>query len=761
MLIRRALSGLITLSLITGCGVVDAPSQKELEELLSQARVDAAARQYEDAEKKLIKCFQNSDKNTNLYTRLAAANQLAEVEAQLHNSPKAKLYTREAGTMGEEIARLDTDKPPAHDVRLLKEAKKAMLHWADSYAEIGSYDSARTLYTQAQVIEQRVGETFTEDDSTEARLKKLAMKEHGERQTIEHEEVLFAKNDPRYVAREQRTADRKKMMNELKLLNLEMARKPSKEIADKTLTYLPRIRGIYGIREVEYRAALNSAVYYSFMHGQRDKALVLLKEDMAEFENIDQTKIDNADPTMLENANFLLTDLAQYAGLMALIDMHKEADELADRGLKLAKQSHLGESPEYAKCLQIAAEGKERMRQHEPAVALRKREIAMLKSLKLTDNYPPYYEAQLELGRNLAGIGQTQEALQYLSYAIERLQTNQPNGNILAYALSSKAEILSTAGDNAAALKLMQNARSILEKNGDMKQKRDCYRALSRIHRDLHTLKEAQQMGLKALDCCRQSPPAQQLAELADCYRDLAVTEAQMGKQNEAIAHLKNAIEFRRKATGENNFSYAGILNHLALLEAQNGNIAEAEKLRLRALAACRNTKEPGRTPLVSTLLQLASFYHKNSQPEEAEQYYRETITAGQGLKNVDGMHYVRMAQLKLGNVLTQKNRAEAIRLKNDLLAKEASSTNGNANQDANFHASFGDLCLNLQDYENGDKQYDQAEKIATTSKPALKDLEILILKRKKHLYTVTKRDKLAQAVSERLDLLQKQPEGH
>ncbi len=28
------------------------------------------------------------------------------------------------------------------------------------------------------------------------------------------------------------------MMNELKLLNLEMARKPSKEIADKTLAYL-------------------------------------------------------------------------------------------------------------------------------------------------------------------------------------------------------------------------------------------------------------------------------------------------------------------------------------------------------------------------------------------------------------------------------------------------------------------------------------------------------------------------------------------
>ncbi len=105
--------------------------------------------------------------------------------------------------------------------------------------------------------------------------------------------------------------------------------------------------------------------------------------------------------------------------------MHKEAEELADRGLKLAKQTHLGDSPKYAKCLQIVAENRERMKQQELAIDLRKREIAMLKNVKLTDNYVPYFEAQLELGRDFAATGKTEEALQHINYSM-RTPSRQP-----------------------------------------------------------------------------------------------------------------------------------------------------------------------------------------------------------------------------------------------------------------------------------------------------------------------------------------------
>ncbi len=114
------------------------------------------------------------------------------------------------------------------------------------------------------------------------------------------------------------------------------------------------------------------------------------------------------------------------------------------------------------------------------------------------------------------------------------------------------------------------------------------------------------------------------------------------------------------------------MLNHLAILEARKGNFAEAEKLRLRALDACRKTKEPGRSPLVSTLLQLASFYHKSNKQEKAVQYYREAIAAGKGIK-MDGVHYVRMALVNLGNLLALKNREEAIKVKNEALASASS----------------------------------------------------------------------------------------
>ncbi len=184
--------------------------KRDLEDLLSQAKVDAAAKQYADAEKKLLKCFHNSDKNGNSYTRLAAANQLADLEIEQHNSAKAKLYLREAGAMGEEISRLGNENPASHDIRLLKEAKTAMMRWADSYADVGSFDSAKTLYTEAQAVEQRVGEPTEPGNSAESRLQKLAAIAAGEKQAIEHETGLFAKSDPRYVAREERTADRRK-----------------------------------------------------------------------------------------------------------------------------------------------------------------------------------------------------------------------------------------------------------------------------------------------------------------------------------------------------------------------------------------------------------------------------------------------------------------------------------------------------------------------------------------------------------------------
>ncbi len=754
----RQVFALITLLLISGCGIGSGLSQKDMETLLSEAKVEAAARQFGEAEKKLLQCVQHSDKNS--YVKLAALNQLVNVELQLHKDSRAKSLTKEAGADAEAISRALPEHSNSSDERLLQQARIAILRWADSYADVGSFDSARTLYRKAQIIEQRSVAKISPEDSAESRLTKLAEIARGEKTAIEHDDGLSNAKDPRFIARKQRTADRRRLMSEFGLLNDLMVRKPSKEIADKLLAILPRIRTAFGIREGEYRSALSTTVQWSFLYGQRDKALSLLKEDMALFDNITQAGIDRADPTTLENANFMIVDLAQYAGLMLQIANYKLAGDLANRGIKLAAQVHLIDSLPYADCLRVAAGALEHREKRSEALQLRERQIAMLKNLKLTENYPPYYDAHLELGRNLGATGQKEEGLRHLDYAIALLQAKQPNHVVLAYAYTAKAEILRTHGDNAGALRYLESARPIWETKGNHEQKYGCYRVLSKVLRSLHQLEEAHQMGLKSLQYCQKSPPDKQLVELPDCYHELALTEARMGKEDKAIANLKQAIEYQRKVSGENDFVHAGMLNFLATMETNKGNIAEAEKLRLRAVAACRKTKEPERAPLVSTLLQIANFYHNLNQLGKAEKFYRDALREGKVLKDADGIHYLRMARIQLGDVLVKSNRPEAEQLKKEAIAEAATSTNGIPLQDGYFYAALGDLCLNLQDYENGDQQYDRAEKIALANKPALRDLEILVLTRKRDLYKVTKREKLAQAVVQRLVRLQKPSAG-
>lgn len=69
----------MTLLLLAGCST-SSVSQKEMEDLVGQARVDAAAKQFADAEQKLLKCLEYADKDSHLYLRLKALNQLVDLE---------------------------------------------------------------------------------------------------------------------------------------------------------------------------------------------------------------------------------------------------------------------------------------------------------------------------------------------------------------------------------------------------------------------------------------------------------------------------------------------------------------------------------------------------------------------------------------------------------------------------------------------------------------------------------------------------------
>lgn len=741
---RIQLLSLIALALLTACSSSSGLSQKELEDLLGQARVDAAAKQFADAETKLQKCLQHADKNRQLFITLSALNQLVDVETELHNDGKAKGYIKEAGSTAETLLNCNPAIFSTADLRLSKEAMKAMTRLADDFAELGRYEAARQLYLGAQKLE-RTDLAVPPEDSAEARLQKLDERIKAEKHAIEREDGLSDKTDPKYHARIERTMARRALMEEMKALTNEMRTNPKTETVDKMFPLLNKIRTAFGERESEYRAALDVLIMYASVYGRREQALALLNEDIALYDNIDLKKVMAADPATLENADFLISDLANYSKMMMQIDNYEETRKAALRGIKLADDIRHVDSTELSELLKAAAWEREHRQRLEEAIPLRERQLAMLKGLNLTDNYPTYYESRLELGHSLMLTGRAKEALPHIDYAIERLKVNQPKGVILAYAYTNKAECLRILGELDAARKCMADAQAIWLTKGNAEQIFGGYRVFSKVAREMKRYDEAHEMGLKALKYCLQMPPQRKLVELPDTYLELALVEMERNHTKEAETYGRKALEAHLKAVGKPDFGAAGKLNFIALIATKQGKLAEAEKLRLRAVQYCQNSIEKPRTPLLSTMLQLANFYENTKQPEKAEKAFRDVLSTaknlhgGEEMKDQYAINYLRMCRIQLAQLLRERKPQEANSLKEESIATRASLLTADPNQDCNFLISLGDLCLNLRDYENAEKVLREAENVANSTKPPLKDWVTVVSTRKRALYKAAK----------------------
>ncbi len=720
--------------------------------------MEAAAGQLKEAEKKLLECVHHSGKNS--YLRLASLNGLIDVELQLHNDSKAKSLIKEAGADGEAVSSTAVEHANPDNVPLLEEARKAIFRWADSYAEVGSYDSARTLYRKAQIVEQGLGKTVKAEDSAESRLQKLDERIRGEKHALEHDDGLADTNDPGYQARKERTAEKKKLLEQMREIHLEIARKPSKQLADRALSLLPQLLTTYGVREIEYRGALNAAVQFSFLHGDRAKALSLLNDDMSKFENISDEGIHKADPTTLENANYMITDLAQLSTMYLQIGEYVEAAKPANRAIEIAQRVHSPDMPQLTDCLKAIAVEKEQHTKRTESIPIRQQQIDMLKRLHLTDNYPPYYEAHLELGRTLAFDKKYKEALPHIDYAIARLYANQPDEFILPYALTAKGQLLFDSGDYAGARQALSKARILFDRKGTAAMRFSCYRLLTQCLRQMNLLKEAQEAGKSALAY------AQQLTEhrdqgISDCCLELTTLADYLGNNKEALAYVKQTLEHQVKATGEITTTVAGLLNYEATLETRIGHPKEAEKLRLKAIEICRQENSADKTALVSSILQLANFYSSRNQSDKAIPLYREVLVAAEGQTSSDCIHFLRMSRIELAILLRDKAKVEAEKLKNLAIAKLPTTSQVQPIQDCNFFASLGDLCLDMHDYKNAEmvfdmlgKAYEKAETTKAENRRALAAFKEVLLSRKRDLYKVTKREKLAQEMSAQLELL-------
>jgi tetratricopeptide (TPR) repeat protein len=144
-------------------------------------------------------------------------------------------------------------------------------------------------------------------------------------------------------------------------------------------------------------------------------------------------------------------------------------------------------------------------------------------------------------------------------------------------------------------------------------------------------------------------------------------------------------------------------------------------------------------------MLQLANFYENTKQPEKAEKAFRDVLSTaknlhgGEEMKDQYAIHYLRMCRIQLAQLLRERKPQEANSLKEESIATRASLLTADPNQDCNFLISLGDLCLNLRDYENAEKVLREAENVANSTKPPLKDWVTVVSTRKRALYKAAK----------------------
>lgn len=741
MLKRTSL--ILAILLLSACGPSGSPSKSELESLMSQAKLDVATGNYKDAEKKLLDCIRQAEKDS--YVKLAALNYLVDVEVQLKNDSRAKSLTREACYQAEEFCR--TGMQNSNDLRMYEHARRALFRWADAFMEVGTFDPARTLYSKALILEQKMGSAM--EPQADERLRKLDEQVSSETRAIEHEDGLLEKNDPRFIARAERTAARKKLMQFSKSLHDQMMRKPDKATADKILALLPKVRTTFGIRESEYRASLENAATYAASFGNRARAIALLKEDLSNFENIPQEGVDRADPTTLENASFAIADLGQLAGLISQDGDLKEALRLAQKGCALAGQVHSADSRGYADCLKEAAIQLEKLDRRAEAIPLRERQLAMLKRLKLTDDYLPYYQGWIEQSRNLHLTGNRAEALPRYNYAISRMHVNLPDKSLIAYTFLSKAELLLESGEWRQASDSIAEAKKIYDKIGDDHQRYVCAEISSTAAFRLNSIAQARQFGEEALKYAEKLKNSHKNRAIATACMQLSKIEGAARNSGKAQDYGKRALEYQIKCDGENSTMTAGCLNNLADVQQELGNKSEALNLKMRALAICKRLNIPGKLSLISTTLQVANLHHKNGQKDKAIPMYREAIALAKSSSNTSAemIQYRRLARVQLGQIIAATNSKEAERLKDEVVAKTADYTNGTPIDDASFFMTLSDLCIALKDFKNAEVFLEKTQKLIDSNAFVRNRHAVVLSERKKTLYNATKGAQLTKSV--------------
>ncbi|HEY9785989.1 MAG TPA: tetratricopeptide repeat protein [Candidatus Obscuribacterales bacterium] len=568
-----------------------------------------------------------------------------------------------------------------------EEAAKSLVGLADLYAEKGQFRAAKSLYSRAIALEDRLGVDKSNPASACAHMERLMRKEISETEVLEKAWNKKTQAERPAVSGSRRTEFKNRVYAASRKADLKGFAVAEPEL----LALLKEAEHTFGPREEEHRVALNCLLANYMVARKYDKARVLLEQNIEKFSHVTIDSLNGDDPDAIFDGAILADDLISLAECFRGLKLYPQSVATAERAFKIIRKLHKPNDINHGRVYEELALTKEAQQLYEEALPYRAKQLAILEA-KFPGNRSCFTCAH-RFAKDLEAARHFDEATKVFAKCIQGFRYAKGDSMLLADSYNGYGNCSSELGRLDEAKAAFEKALEIVGRQNDpnpvlstlrlfakSEKKRANYPVLLRIY-------DQEECVL-----LKSSLPGKYSA-LAGVLHGRAEILAEQGQTAKCEEAIRRAIAYKKKDGGEKSVALAGLLNMLASNHSGRGQYAEAEKLQKQALKMCEEASPFRSDALASTHLQLAGTLIASKKLDEA----REHILQAKALTKNDNDDRARGAYQQAGLTLVRLDllkgdKAEA----RAELKKVLDALNTPAFSDLSVH---GPLFLNAADH--------------------------------------------------------------
>ncbi len=707
-------------------------------EFYQKAEAAQASNDLQQAEKCYLNCLAATATGTptSSYYKLAAVNRLTELENKLHNPSKAKSYMNQAATLAENIKQkgegqddeTDRTKPVSDqsaDIALAKEKHIALMRLADWLFQEGNFISSSKLYDKSLALETELKIAPTDENSAAGRIKTLESSS-----SFEHDQISSTLSSSsnlsalRGSAADARAKARQKDLDEILAIQKDFQTQGGTELAHKLLDALGKVRNALGNREDTYRTWQKIVSTSLITKGQYNLLAPVIEADMKDFSSFSTADLESAQPEAVENATNFVQDLIVIAQIKQQKSEWQNMLACCTKAQPLAGKLIRADSTEDYELSLLTATALEATGKRAEALPYRKRQLEIFEKVFYDRSIHSDYLASYAF--DLVAVNRLAEAEAVARKSYDQKQKLKIKHDLFSF-LVSYADLFKREEKFDEARKILLEALPLCQHADNKIQLMECYSILAAVCAKTHKT-EALEYNRHIRDILRKNDEFGQNYRVSQSFLESAAIECQLGRRQEAIKTLDEGIKWQISNNDISSAYTAAMYNLKGAALGELGNWKQDKECKLKSIEICRHLNPPQPSPLASSLFQAAHRCLAHKEYELSEKLFREALQVTAAENNSEGKEMNLMCKAALGSclVLSNKDPADAKRVKTEALSTYKSAFTSQPAFDISLCCCIAELCIALKDKKNATLVLHEADLIKAKEKypPVYANLE-------------------------------------